>query len=224
MIKQGYPEVALVTPVANEPELKATHTALKEILKPHTWIWVLVFDQKDPQGYQEALSLDQCAVLWRRGKPNLTQAYRRGHHSALDLECPKIIEFDIGHPLTEIPKTIRLLDDYPLVLGSRFLGNHGGNGSRRFFSSTGNKIGQEVLHLPFSDCSGGFIGFQRNTLHKLNYTSFITNGYAFHLELKCALRHERFIEIPISSNHDNSGFRVLPTLGDLFQLLRSPHA
>ena len=230
MIGVGRTPLAIVTPVA-EPQVTAFHARLRETLPQGGWTWVPVFDRKYPQGYETARMLDSTIpLLLDHEPPSLTQAYLAGLRFAQREEYSRVIEMDIGHPVDQIPEMLQLLTIYELVVGTRFKspGRHAGPPLRSFLSRWGGALARKFFLLDdFSDPTGGFIGLQGSLLQELDLQRFSTKNYAYHLELKCALRTQPFpmmVELPFTSELSESGFSVGKAIVDVLRLTRSIHA
>ena len=222
----GTREIAIVTPVGPEP-YQSFYEELKVFLKPKSWTWIPVLDRAHGER-NEIYGYAQTDPLMLYGKPSLARAYAAGLSYAWQAGFPKIIEVDLGHPVHLIPEVVRLLDEFPLVVGTRLdpLGSHGGPPLRRFLSHQGGALARRVFRLPFSDPTGGFIGFQEKILRLHDWqVPRLTQNYAWHIELKCRLRDvEAFYEIPFRSRPSPSGFRVFKAARDFLRVLRSPYA
>ena len=131
-------------------------------------------------------------VLHRAAKEGLGPAYRAGLARALELGADVIVQMDadFSHPPETLPQMFRELEEYDVVMGSRYV-----NGitvvnwpiERILLSYFGNWYVRKVTGLPITDVTGGFRCMRRNTLEKITANRIRANGYAFQMELNYRL-------------------------------------
>ena len=177
------------------------------VLEQSPDIEILVVDDASPDGTGKladelARETPRIHVLHRSAKQGLGPAYRAGFERALELGADVIIQMDadFSHP----PETIRLMldeiEDYDVVVGSRYL-----NGitvvnwpiERVLLSYYGNWYVRKVTGMPISDTTGGFRCIRRRALLDIHYEQIRANGYAFQMELnyRCVRSGIRIKEI-----------------------------
>jgi len=78
---------------------------------------------------------------------------------------------------------------------------------RLMLSKLATKYIQFVTHMPFSDATGGFNCWRRQTLEAIGFEDVFSNGYLFLAELKYKAYGKNFkvIEIPIVFTERNLG-------------------
>ena len=182
---------------------------IPEVLSQHPDLHVLVVDDNSPDGTAGAVrSLpafgDRIHLIEREGKMGLGTAYVRGFQFALAGNYDYVMEMDadFSHNPAEIPNFLRTIQDYDLVLGSRYISgvNVINWPLRRLILSYGaNMYTRIVTGIPVRDSTGGFKCFRRKVLEALDLDRIQSNGYAFQIEVtyKAWKRGFRIKEIPI---------------------------
>src|SRR5690606_5703083 len=114
----------------------------------------------------------------------------------------KIIEMDVGHPINAINEIEVRLDHNDVVFASRFMPGGkfltGVPFKRSLLSKLGTIASKIFLQLPFSDCTSGLQGFNKNVLQEIPLDSFISKGHIYQTEMKYYCRYLRYEEIPIN--------------------------
>jgi dolichol-phosphate mannosyltransferase len=158
---------------------------------------LLIVDDASPDGTGKiadeiAEANPRVHVLHRAAKEGLGPAYRAGLARALELGADVIVQMDadFSHPPETQPQMFRELEEYDVVMGSRYV-----NGitvvnwpiERILLSYFGNWYVRKVTGLPITDVTGGFRCMRRNTLEKITASRIRANGYAFQMELNYRL-------------------------------------
>ncbi len=144
-------------------------------------------------------------VRHRSGKLGLGTAYIEGFTQAIREGAQAVgqMDADFSHPIDKIPLLLETLNEYDLVLGSRYV--TGGSLDihwplwRKWLSGFGNFYARTILNLPIRDVTGGFRIFRRETMLALPLERVRSNGYAFQVEI-AYITHRlgfRMKEIPI---------------------------
>jgi dolichol-phosphate mannosyltransferase len=205
MIKRR--KTVVIVPTYNEIEnLGIIH---KRIIVAYKTCDILIIDDESPDGTgrladQLAVRDHRIKVLHRPGKLGLGTAMAEGFRYALNLKYELIItiDADLSHDPAYIPHMLKLMNEYDLVIGSRYVRDGGMvNWSirRLLISLFANYVLKKILKIEQKDCSGGFKCFTADLLRKINPESIISKGYVFYVEiLYRALRAgARVKEIPI---------------------------
>ncbi|MBX3747684.1 MAG: polyprenol monophosphomannose synthase [Verrucomicrobiae bacterium] len=201
------PSALVVTPTYNEREnlgeLVRRFLALPEPIE------LLVVDDNSPDG-TGALADELSArhprvhVLHRAEKDGLGRAYLAGFRWALERGYPFVLEMDadLSHNPDDIPRLLEAGAASDLVLGSRYR-----DGIRvinwplhRLMLSLGAALYVRIITgMPFTDPTGGFKCFRRETLPALDLDAVQSNGYSFQIELthRAWRRGLRVTEVPI---------------------------
>lgn len=158
---------------------------------------VLVIDDNSPDGTgrlaEAAAARDpRVKVAHRPGKQGLGVAYRYGYRRAIDEGYPRIIQMDcdFSHDPKDLPRMMALLDEHPVVVGSRRVPGGGADGwpwYRNLISGAGSLYARSVLASPVRDLTTGFKGFRREALEKLTVEQLRSDGFGFQIEVTSAL-------------------------------------
>jgi len=173
---------------------------------------LVIVDDNSPDGTGEiADSLaeqypEHLTVLHRDGKMGLGTAYAEGFQRALSMGAEIIVQMDadFSHSPEYIPEMVKLLDEYDVVVGSRYV--QGGGTDRRWswwrylLSWWANQVYTRViLGVSVQDATAGFKVMRREVLESIDLTGVVSNGYVFQVEVAylCHKLGYRVIEIPI---------------------------
>lgn len=181
-------------PTYNEAEniVRVVPAVLAQVPEAH----VLVVDDSSPDGTGELA--DEMArrdprihVLHRQGKAGLGKAYLAAFEWALARDYEYVFEFDadFSHDPIYLPDFIGTLatNEADMVIGSRRVRGGGVRNwglHRRFVSWGGSQYARLVLGVPTRDLTGGYNGFRREVLEKLDLDQISSTGYCFQIELK----------------------------------------
>jgi dolichol-phosphate mannosyltransferase len=198
----------VIIPTYNERENIAR--LVPEVLAQDPRIDVLIIDDASPDGTGEiadglAAADPRVSVLHRRGKLGLGTAYIEGFRWGLARGYAYLFEMDadFSHDPEHLPEFLRAIEDYDVVLGSRYL--HGRVTvinwpiGRLLLSYFANVYARWVTGLPVADATGGFKCFRREVLEAIDLDRVGSEGYAFQIEmsLRAWRKGFRIGEIPI---------------------------
>jgi dolichol-phosphate mannosyltransferase len=173
-------------------------------------VHILVIDDNSPDGtgaLADALAADdeRLHVLHRTAKEGLGKAYIAGFRWAIEHGYEQILEMDadFSHQPRYLPEMIRQLENYDVVVGSRYVAGGGTEDwglLRRLISRGGGLYARTILGLDVQDLTAGFVGWQRRVLETLNLDSVEASGYVFQIEMKYRAHQAgfRILEIPIT--------------------------
>jgi dolichol-phosphate mannosyltransferase len=203
-------DFAIITPLANEgPDFEPFVRSVTDVLDAlgcGTCYFVVDTVSKDN-------TLELCRALskkdarfitvWAPQNKNVVQAYMAGFRAALEAGHAFMIEMDAG--LSHDPKAIPLFLDalkagFDCAYGSRFMkgGSISDSSSRRsMLSRSGTLLSRVLLGVKLHDATSGFQGFNRSTVAKFLDYQLLSEAHFFHPELRCLLRHKKYVEIPI---------------------------
>jgi dolichol-phosphate mannosyltransferase len=123
-------------------------------------------------------------------KTGLGSAYWQAMHYALDiLKADVVVEFDadLSHPPKSLPDMLRLIDEYDVVLGSRYIKKGAISANwpwyRLWLSKAGNYVARFFLVWKYRDFTSGFRVTRGVFLKKVLPKQFISNHYAYKIEL-----------------------------------------
>ncbi len=200
-------DTLVIVPTYNERE--NLPTLVERLLKLPVSVDLLIVDDSSPDGtgqLADSLSLKhpEVHVLHRSQKQGLGRAYCAGFAWALEKGFDFIFEMDgdLSHNPDDIPAFLKAAQNADLVLGSRYC-----NGirvinwplNRLMLSLCAAKYVQMITGMPFSDPTGGFKCFRRQTLQSIDLGSVDSNGYSFQIEMTHKIWRQglRIVEVPI---------------------------
>lgn len=198
----------VVIPTYNES--KNIIKIIDKIFTVHSTIEILVVDDNSPDGTgklvnQKMQETDRLHIIEREGKMGLGTAYLAGFKYALDRGYDYIMEMDadFSHNPEEIPNFLKYIEDYDLVLGSRYIkGVNVVNWplKRLLLSYFANLYTRIITGMNIKDATGGFKCFRATALSQINFDEVKSNGYSFQIEMTYRLwkKGARVKEIPIT--------------------------
>lgn len=177
-----------------------------------TELHVLIVDDNSPDGTSDIvrrlqdsdLGRSRLHLLSRQGKMGLGTAYVAGFKYGLANGYDYLFEMDadFSHDPEEISVFLREIQNFDLVLGSRYIS--GANVAnwplrRLLLSYYANKYARLVTGIKINDATGGFKCFRRAVLEAIDLDDIHSNGYAFQIEMNFRVWHKGFKikEIPI---------------------------
>jgi len=197
----------VIIPTYNEKE--NIEILIREILSLNLSLDILVIDDNSPDGTGQILrnlksKIGQLQVIHRDQKSGLASAYLKGFHYALAQGYDYIFQMDadLSHQPKFLPLLWEKLQENDLVIGSRYIEGGGIVGwpwYRLFLSRFASFYARTILGVSIHDFTGGFNGYKREVLAKIDFDKIISQGYAFLLELKYKAVKKGFKakEIPI---------------------------
>jgi len=196
----------IMIPTYNEKDnVKVIISKFKK-LKPK--FSLLFIDDNSPDGTGKELEkyrkkVDNIHIIHRESKLGIGSAHLAGIQWAYEHEFSKLITLDgdLTHSLDDLELFLKKIDDYDIVVGSRFLKKDsllGWSVYRKFLTYLGDFVTTFLLRLPYdSTC-----GFRSYNLEKINGNLFkmiMSNSYSFFIESLFVLKQNnaRIIEVPI---------------------------
>jgi dolichol-phosphate mannosyltransferase len=172
---------------------------------------VLFVDDSSPDGTADAVRSFQKSdpvlhLIVRQGQRGYGAACREALQRILDERlAPYVIQMDadLSHPPEALPTMIQMLETCPVVVGSRYVpggGTENWDWRRRWLSRGGNLYARMLTGVPVRDATAGFVGYQIETLRKIDLGGICSEGYAFLMEMKFSLHRSgvRICEFPIT--------------------------
>ncbi len=197
----------VIIPTYNEKE-NIRHI-ISKILEVEPDFEILVVDDKSPDGTGQIVKDMQkdnsrIHIIERNGKMGLGSAYVVGFKFAVQNSYDFVVQMDadFSHNPESIPQLVKRLDDYDLVIGSRYVDGISVVNwplSRLFLSYFANIYARIVTGVPVNDLTGGFKCIKRNVLETINLDEINADGYGFQIEVNF-LAHEKgfkIVEVPI---------------------------
>jgi dolichol-phosphate mannosyltransferase len=216
----------IVVPTYNE--IGNIFVIYEKIFKAVENLNLLIVDDNSPDGTGAAA--DELAkrdkrvfVIHRKKKLGLGSAYIHGMKYSIDngFDFVVAMDADLSHDPVNLPRMIKMMKDFDLVIGSRYVRNGGmiNWGAGRFFiSRLANLFCKSVLLIKQEDCSGGYKCYRSELLKKINLDKIFSFGYSFQVEILYRALHlnAKVIEIPILFVNRHEGKSKLST-SELFQ-------
>jgi dolichol-phosphate mannosyltransferase len=181
-----------------------------QVLEQDARLDVLVIDDGSPDGTGDvadrlAAESGRVHVLHRAGKLGLGTAYIAGFRWGLERGYDWLFEMDadFSHDPAHLPAFVAGLEQYDVVLGSRYLDGRvtvvNWPISRLLLSYFANVYARVVTGLPLFDATGGFKAFRREVLERVALERVESEGYSFQIEMSMRAwkRGFRIGEIPI---------------------------
>ncbi len=204
------PLVLVVTPTYNERD--NLPVLVRQVMARGPEFSILVVDDASPDGtgaVADALAAEypgRMHVMHRTGKRGLGRSYVDALSLAVTMDVDLVCQMDadFSHDPQYLPDLVRAVveDGYDLVIGSRYLrGVSVVNWplSRLILSTFANRYVRGITGLPARDCTSGYRCWRREALASLPLRQFVSDGYAFLVEmLFAAMGHRcRIGEVPI---------------------------
>ncbi len=205
------PEVYVVIPTYNEANnLPRMAEALFGLPIPD--LTLVVVDDNSPDGTgRVAEELGQrydrrVHTIHRPGKQGLGVAYRHGFRHALEQGADYIVQMDadFSHSPDYVPQFLACMDDYDIVVGSRFVDGSGldpsWSWSRKLLTRWANSVYvRMILDLHQRDATAGFKLWSRRALAAVLAYPIQSSGFVFQVEMAYVAEKLglRTLEVPI---------------------------
>jgi dolichol-phosphate mannosyltransferase len=204
-------QTMVVIPTYNEADnLSSMVGELRALNIPD--LQILVVDDNSPDGTGELADdlsrryPNEFHVIHRPGKMGLGTAYRDGFRFTLEHGADRIVQMDadFSHSPSYIPRFLEKLDDYDVIVGSRYV--EGGRLDERWsfgrylLSWWANSVYTRLLlGIAAKDATAGFKCWKREVLEAIDLDSIRSNGYVFQVEMAYVTEKLGFraLEIPI---------------------------
>lgn len=201
------PELSVVVPTFNERDnVTALFRKLEAALAGRAWE-VIYVDDNSPDGTWDvvrALAREDSRVrcIRRIGRRGLSGACIEGI-LASSAPCAAVIDADLQHDETQLPKMLALLQsgEADLVVGSRYV--EGGSADsfdkqRAGFSMLATSVAKKLLRVEIADPMSGFFMIRRDRFEQLA-PQLSTQGFKILLDIVATARGSlRIKEIPYS--------------------------
>ncbi|HLX18290.1 MAG TPA: glycosyltransferase family 2 protein [Bradyrhizobium sp.] len=201
----GLPQLSIVVPTFNERDNVTTLFRRLETALAGVPFEVVFVDDNSPDGTWQvvrALARDDSRVrcIRRIGRRGLSGACIEGI-MASSAPCAAVIDADLQHDETQLPKMLELLQggEFDLVVGSRYI--EGGsadsfNRQRAGASALATEVAKRVLRVKFADPMSGFFMIRRDKFELLA-PQLSTQGFKILLDVVATARGQlRAKEIP----------------------------
>jgi len=200
-------KILIIIPTYNEKN--NIENIINKIISIDSNYHILVIDDNSPDETYVAVRdfskiNHNVKLLLRLNRGGIGTAYCEGFDYAIKNEYSKIIQIDadMSHDPMDIPKLIKLSENYDLVIGSRYI-----NGisiinwplSRLILSYCANIYAKLLTGMKIMDCTGGFKCFNSKVLKSIDFTTIKSQGYSFQIEVNYLTHLKNFTiyETPI---------------------------
>ena len=189
----------------------------KQPSNPH----ILIIDDNSPDGTSEEIkklqnNFKNLFLIKRNNKLGLDSAHKEAYEFALKNNYDLLItmDADLSHDPNELDNFIKNLEEFPVVLGSRYI--DGGQclmkGSRLMFSKYGNLIIKFIFQINCNEFTTSYRGFNLKKLNNFHLNLIKTKGYSFFMGTVHEIFKQKFKvkEIPIIFNDRKKGYSKIP--------------
>lgn len=189
----------------------------KQPSNPH----ILIIDDNSPDGTSEEIkklqnNFKNLFLIKRNNKLGLDSAHKEAYEFALKNNYDLLItmDADLSHDPNELDNFIRNLEEFPVVLGSRYI--DGGQclmkGRRLIFSKYGNLIIKFIFQLDCNEFTTSYRGFNLKKLNNFHLNLIKTKGYSFFMGTVHEIFKQKFKvkEIPIIFSDRKKGYSKIP--------------
>ena len=192
---------------------------------------VLIIDDNSPDNTSQIIKELQkkfvrINLIIRKVKLGLDTAHKEAYNYALENNFDYLItmDADLSHDPKEISNFISNLNDYPFVIGSRYVdgGKCEMKGFRLFISYFGNKFIKLVLNSKCTEFTTSYRGYNLKKLKNFNLDIVKSAGYSFFMSIIFELERKNFEikEIPITFYERASGKSKIQKI-EIFRTLKN---
>ena len=184
---------------------------------------LLIIDDNSPDGtYNKVQQMQKkfknLFLIKRNGKLGLDTAHKEGYDFAKKNNYDYFItmDADFSHDPRELPNFVKNLNNFPIVLGSRYV--NGGNclmsGRRLIISKYGNKFMKFIFKFDCNEFTTSYRGFNLNKLNNFHLNLIKTKGYSFFMGTIYEIFKKGFKvkEIPITFKDRSKGYSKIPRI------------
>jgi dolichol-phosphate mannosyltransferase len=201
----GLPRLSVIVPTFNERDNVTTLFRRLETALSGVAFEVIFVDDNSPDGTWEvvrdlARGDSRVRCIRRVGRRGLSGACIEGI-LASSAPCAAVIDADLQHDETQLPKMLALLQagEADLVVGSRYVAGGSAesfNRQRAGASALATEVAKRVLRVKIADPMSGFFMIRRDRFEQLA-PQLSTQGFKILLDIVATARGElRTVEIP----------------------------
>ena len=184
---------------------------------------LLIIDDNSPDGtYNKVQQMQKkfknLFLIKRNGKLGLDTAHKEGYDFAKKNNYDYFItmDADFSHDPSELPNFVKNLNNFPIVLGSRYVtgGNCLMSGRRLIISKYGNKFMKFIFKFDCNEFTTSYRGFNLNKLNSFHLNLIKTKGYSFFMGTIYEIFKKGFKvkEIPITFKDRSKGYSKIPRI------------
>ena len=184
---------------------------------------LLIIDDNSPDGtYNKVQQMQKkfknLFLIKRNGKLGLDTAHKEGYDFAKKNNYDYFItmDADFSHDHSELPNFVKNLNNFPIVLGSRYVtgGNCLMSGRRLIISKYGNKFMKFIFKFDCNEFTTSYRGFNLKKLNDFHLNLIKTKGYSFFMGTIYEIFKKGFKvkEIPITFKDRSKGYSKIPRI------------
>ena len=184
---------------------------------------LLIIDDNSPDGtYNKVQQMQKkfknLFLIKRNGKLGLDTAHKEGYDFAKKNNYDYFItmDADFSHDPSELPNFVKNLNNFPIVLGSRYVtgGNCLMSGRRLIISKYGNKFMKFIFKFDCNEFTTSYRGFNLKKLTDFHLNLIKTKGYSFFMGTIYEIFKKGFKvkEIPITFKDRSKGYSKIPRI------------
>ena len=184
---------------------------------------LLIIDDNSPDGtYNKVQQMQKkfknLFLIKRNGKLGLDTAHKEGYDFAKKNNYDYFItmDADFSHDPSELPNFVKNLNNFPIVLGSRYVtgGNCLMSGRRLIISKYGNKFMKFIFQFDCNEFTTSYRGFNLKKLNDFHLNLIKTKGYSFFMGTIYEIFKKGFKvkEIPITFKDRSKGYSKIPRI------------
>ena len=192
---------------------------------------LLIIDDNSPDGtynkvHQMQKKFKNLFLIKRNGKFGLDTAHKEGYDFAKKNNYDYFItmDADFSHDPRELPNFVKNLNNFPIVLGSRYVtgGNCLMSGRRLIISKYGNKFMKFIFQFDCNEFTTSYRGFNLNKLNSFHLNLIKTKGYSFFMGTIFEIDKRKYAikQIPITFADRAKGYSKIPRL-EIFRTLKN---
>ena len=154
----------------------------------------------------------------RNTKSGLDTAHKEAYEYAISKNYDYLItmDADLSHDPKEIKNFVNVLDEFPFVIGSRYIeeGKCLMTGRRLFISKFGNKLIKKVLQINSNEFTTSYRGFNLSKLKNFHLNQVKNKGYSFFMGTLFEIDKlgYKIKEIPITFKDRQKGLSKIPKI------------
>lgn len=169
---------------------------------------IVIVDDNSPDGTgkiadEMALKNPNITVIHRPNKMGVGTAVYDGVKAAKASHVV-MMDADLHHQPEFVPSITEYLQDYEIVIASRFVEGSKMEASslqRRLATKIGNILARSLLHLGVKDYTHGFRGYKRSTFLECYRPTDTGGEFNLRLLVEAQKKGFRMFEVPYSSDH-----------------------
>ena len=214
-------KILVFTATYNEEEniSELIHLIMQQNFKPD----LLIIDDNSPDGTSDKIQeiqkkFSNLFLIKRSGKLGLDTAHKEAYDFAIKNGYDYLItmDADFSHDPSELSSFVKNLNEFPIVLGSRYI--DGGNclmsGRRLIISKYGNQFMKFIFQFDCNEFTTSYRGFNLKKLNNFHLNLIKTRGYSFFMGTIYEIFKRGFEvkEIPIVFKDRKKGYSKIPRI------------